>query len=45
LVLTLLPATMATKGRFGAARALPMASISAASKGPAEAMGAVSAMP
>jgi hypothetical protein len=34
LVLTLLPATMATSGRFGLARALVMASISADSSGP-----------
>ena len=45
LVLTLLPATMATSGRLGLARALPMASISAASSGPAQAMGANWAMP
>ena len=45
LVLTLLPATMATSGRFGLARALVMASISAASSGPAQATFAYSAMP
>ncbi|MNY49730.1 hypothetical protein D3C86_1851830 [compost metagenome] len=45
LVLTLLPATMAIRGRFGLASALLMASISAASSGPAQAIGAVSAMP
>jgi hypothetical protein len=45
LVLTLEPATMATSGRFGLARALVMASISAASSGPAQATGANWAMP
>ena len=45
LVLTLLPATMAINGRFGLARAVPMASISAASSGPALATGAYCAMP
>ena len=45
LVLTLLPATMATSGRRGEARALVMASISAASSGPAQATGANCAMP
>ena len=45
LVDTLLPATMATSGRRGEARALVMASISAPSKGPAQATGANCAMP
>ena len=45
LVLTLEPATMATSGRFGCARASVMASISAASSGPAQATGAYCAMP
>ena len=45
LVLTLLPATMAASGRLGLARALLMASISAESKGPAQAMAANCAMP
>jgi hypothetical protein len=45
LVLTLLPATMATSGRFGWASALVMASISAASSGPAQAILAYWAMP
>ena len=45
LVDTLEPATMAASGRFGLARALLIASISAASKGPAQAMGANWAMP
>ncbi len=35
LVLTLLPATMATSGRFGALSAFVIASISAANSGPA----------
>ena len=45
LVETLLPATIATSGRFGFASALVIASISAASSGPAQAMGANCAMP
>ena len=45
LVDTLLPATMASKGRLGAASARVMASISAASKGPAQATGANWPMP
>ena len=45
LVLTLLPATMATSGRLGWARALLMASISADSSGPAQAILANWAMP
>ena len=45
LVETLEPATMATSGRFGLARAVWMASISAASSGPAQAVLAYSAMP
>ena len=45
LVDTLLPATIATKGLLGANRALAIASISLASKGPAHATGAYSAMP
>ena len=40
-----LPATMATRGRFGWASALEIASISAASSGPAQATGAYCAMP
>ena len=42
LVDTLEPATIATSGRFGCASALPSASISAASSGPAQATGAYS---
>src|SRR5260370_23934834 len=45
LVDTLEPATMAASGRRGLARALVMASISADSRGPAQAMGANWAMP
>ena len=45
LVLTLEPATMAIRGRFGLANALEIASISAANNGPALAMGAKRAMP
>ena len=45
LVLTLEPATMATSGRLGFDKALEMASISAASSGPAQASGANCAMP
>ena len=45
LVDTLLPATMAASGRLGLAKALVMASISAANKGPAHATGAYCAMP
>ncbi len=45
LVLTLEPATMAASGRLGLASALLMASISADSSGPAQAMGAYCAMP
>ena len=45
LVDTLEPATMATSGRCGCARAWVSASISADSKGPAQAMGAYCAMP
>ena len=45
LVETLLPATIATSGRAGAASACVSASISAASSGPAQASGANSAMP
>ena len=45
LVETLLPATIATSGRAGAASARLRASISAASSGPAQASGANSAMP
>ena len=45
LVETLLPATIATSGRVGAASACVIASISAASSGPAQASGANSAMP
>ena len=45
LVDTLLPATMADKGRAGCAKALVMASISAANNGPAHATLAYSAMP
>ncbi|MNV49446.1 hypothetical protein D3C71_1414000 [compost metagenome] len=45
LVETLEPATMAASGRWGWARALVRASISADSSGPAQAMGANCAMP
>ncbi|MNE71988.1 hypothetical protein D3C80_1678980 [compost metagenome] len=45
LVETLEPATIATSGRAGWPSALPSASISAASSGPAQAMGAYLAMP
>ena len=45
MVDTLEPATMATSGRFGLASALLIASISAASSGPAQATGANWAMP
>ena len=45
LVDTFEPATMAANGRLGLASALLMASISAASSGPAQAMGANCAMP
>ncbi len=45
LVLTLEPATMASKGRLGLASACEMASISAASNGPAQATFAYSAIP
>ena len=45
LVDTLEPATIATSGRFGWASALVMASISAASSGPAQAIFAYCAMP
>ena len=45
LVETLEPATIATSGRFGSASARVIASISAASSGPAHATGANSAMP
>ena len=45
LVETLLPATIATSGRRGCASAWWIASISAASSGPAQAIGAYSAMP
>ena len=45
LVLTLLPATMASSGRLGLASAFVMASISAASSGPAQAILANCAMP
>jgi len=45
LVLTLEPATMAINGRLGLAKAWVMASISAASNGPAQATGANWAMP
>ncbi len=45
LVDTLLPATMAIRGRLGLASAVLMASISAASNGPAQAIGAYWAMP
>ena len=45
LVDTLLPATMATRGRRGSDSALAIASISAASSGPAEATLAYCAMP
>ncbi|MCY1557544.1 hypothetical protein D9M68_944010 [compost metagenome] len=45
LVLTFEPATMATSGRLGWASALVMASISAASSGPAAATLANWAMP
>jgi len=45
LVLTLEPATIATSGRLGCARAWVMASISAASNGPAAATFAYCAMP
>ena len=44
-VLTLLPATMASSGRRGAASARVTASISAASSGPAQAILAYCAMP
>ena len=39
------PATIATSGRFGSCNALPNASSSAASSGPAQATGAYFAMP
>ena len=45
LVETFEPATIATSGRAGAPSALPSASSSAASSGPAQAMGANFAMP
>ena len=45
LVLTLEPATIATSGRLGLASAFVMASISAASSGPAQATLAYCAMP
>ncbi len=45
LVLTFDPATIASSGRFGWARAWVMASISAASSGPAQATLANCAMP
>ncbi len=45
LVDTLEPATIATSGRFGLPSALPSASSSAASSGPAQAMPAYLAMP
>ena len=45
MVDTLEPATMATSGRFGLASALLIASISAASSGPAQATLAYCAMP
>ena len=45
LVDTLLPATIATSGRFGFASAFVIASISAASSGPAQAVCANCAMP
>ena len=45
LVDTFDPATIATSGRFGSPSALPSASSSAASNGPAHATGAYFAMP
>jgi len=45
LVETLLPPTIASSGRLGFASARVIASTSAASSGPAQAIGAYSAMP